>query len=181
MSRFKEIVTKAVIGKGKKTTTNNFSITTEQKPDTVLGCWVINHTFNGTNTDSNVEVNGAFDINVWYSHDNDTKTAVSTRMFSYNDKMNLRLKENTSLGNNPEVIVRSLKQPTVTDVSIEDGVVLLNVEKEMGIEIVGEAKVRIETMDDEDDYEVIVDDEIPSVSEAELEQIDEIVEENYIK
>lgn len=43
---FKEIVTKAVIGKGKKSFKNNYSITTEAVPTTVLGCWVINHLIN---------------------------------------------------------------------------------------------------------------------------------------
>lgn len=40
---YKEIVTKAVIGKGKKYFKNNYTITTETTPTTVLGCWVINH------------------------------------------------------------------------------------------------------------------------------------------
>ena len=43
MASFKEIVTKAVIGKGKKYFKDNYSITTENVPSTVLGCWVINH------------------------------------------------------------------------------------------------------------------------------------------
>ena len=40
---YKEIVTKAVIGKGKKKYHNTYQITTEQKPSTILGCWIINH------------------------------------------------------------------------------------------------------------------------------------------
>lgn len=43
MSSFKEIVTKAVIGKAKKTNNANFLLTPEEKPNTILGCWVINH------------------------------------------------------------------------------------------------------------------------------------------
>ena len=46
MSSFKEIVTKAIIGKGKKHFKNSYSITTENVPTTVLGCWVINHLIN---------------------------------------------------------------------------------------------------------------------------------------
>lgn len=40
---FKEIVTKTVIGKGKKYFKNNYTIESEIIPSTVLGCWVINH------------------------------------------------------------------------------------------------------------------------------------------
>ena len=43
MASFKEIVTKAVIGKAKKTSSNEFLLTPEEAPNTVLGCWVINH------------------------------------------------------------------------------------------------------------------------------------------
>ncbi len=43
MASFKEIVTKAVVGKGKKYFKNNYSIEVQDKPTTVLGCWVINH------------------------------------------------------------------------------------------------------------------------------------------
>lgn len=40
---YKEIVTKAVIGKGKKKYKNKYQIQTEQVPSTILGCWIINH------------------------------------------------------------------------------------------------------------------------------------------
>ncbi len=43
MSLYKEIVTKAVIGKGKKYYKNTYTIDTENTPTTVLGCWVINN------------------------------------------------------------------------------------------------------------------------------------------
>lgn len=43
MPAFKEIVTKAIIGKGKKYYKNSYTIETENEPTTVLGCWVINH------------------------------------------------------------------------------------------------------------------------------------------
>ena len=43
LSAYKEIVTKAIIGKGKKYYKNTYTIDTENEPSTVLGCWVINH------------------------------------------------------------------------------------------------------------------------------------------
>ena len=43
MAYFKEIVTKAVVGKGKKATTQKYTIVPDQTPNTVLGCWIINH------------------------------------------------------------------------------------------------------------------------------------------
>ncbi len=178
MSNFKEIVTKAVVGKAKKTSTNEYSLTPEQKPDTVLGCWVINHKFNGANNGGIVNLNGSFDVNVWYSYDNDTKTAVSTKTFTYTDKMPVHLKDNGVLTNKEEIIVRSLKQPTVTNVTANGDVVKLNVEKELGVEIVGDTKIKVSIEDDEDDYEVITDEEV--LTDNDQTAIEE-VDEDYIK
>ena len=155
---FKEIVTKAVIGKGKKYFKNKYSIICDNRPTTVLGCWVINHNFSGLNDHGIVKLNGTYDINVWYSYDSDHKTAVTTKSFSYNDSMNVPVKNNTEFNDDAEIIVRSLKQPTVSDVKINDGNVELLIEKEMGVEIVGESKIKVTIEDDEDDYEEIFDD-----------------------
>lgn len=166
MSNFREIVTKAVIGKAKKTSSHEFSVETEQKPNTVLGCWVINHTFNGTSDFGSVLINGAYDVNVWYSYDSDTKTAVSTKRFNYTEKMNVPLKNDTVLDNNSEIIVRGLKQPTVTNVKIDNGIVNLTIEKELGVEIVGNTKVKVSVEDFDDDYEELLDDDINNEIDA---------------
>ncbi len=168
---YKEIVTKAVIAKGKKNSTNNYTLQTEETPNTILGCWVINHTFNGTNLGNKVLVNGNFDVNVWYSYDNDSKTAVSTQKFSYTDTMRMNVDE--SSGSN-EVIVKSIQQPTVSDVSIKDGIVNLNITKELGIEIVGDTKIKVPIEELDDDYIELTDDDD---TEAAIDKVDT----NYLK
>ena len=161
VSSFKEIVTKAVIGKAKKTTTNSFSFTPEESPNTVLGCWVINNKFSGSKSnDGSVVVNGSFDVNVWYSYDADKKTAVATQNFSYTDTLRVPLKEDHALDDATEIIVRTLRQPTVTNVAVESGVVKLDIEKEIGVEIVGDTKVKVSVEETFDDYEEIVDDDL---------------------
>ena len=166
MASFKEIVTKAVVGKAKKNSTNTFKVRPEENPDTVLGCWVINHTFEGSNVNGIVNINGAFDINIWYSYNNDTKTAVTTKRFNYTDKMNIKLKDGASLNEASEIIVRSLNQPTVTDVYIKNGEVNLTVEKELGVEVVGSTMIKVSVEDDADDYVIIEDVNDDEVSEA---------------
>lgn len=149
MSNYKEIVTKTIIGKGKKNYISNYTIETEIEPTTVLGCWIINHNFNGTNNQNEVNVSGSFDVNIWYSYDNDTKTSVTTKTVSYLETMKLRVKDYDALTNNNEIIVRSLKQPTVQNVKINNGKVELTINKELGVEIVGESKVKIAIEEDE--------------------------------
>ena len=153
---YREIVTKAVIAKGKKNSTNKYTLETEEVPNTILGCWVINHTFNGTNLGNKVLVSGSFDVNVWYSYDNDSKTAVSTQKFNYSDTMRLNVDDVSSSN---EVIVKSIQQPTVSDVSIKDGIVNLNINKELGIEIVGDTKIKVPVEELDDDYVELTDDE----------------------
>jgi len=159
MAYFKEIVTKAIIGKGKKTTNLNHSVETEDNINTVLGCWIINHSFNGMNNGGKVIVNGSYDINIWYSYDNNTKTNVMVRRFNYQDVMNVKIKENGELTNTSEIIVRALNQPSVTDVSVEDNEIKLSVHKEMGVEVVGDTTVRVSVEDEFEDYEEILDEE----------------------
>ncbi len=166
MTNYREIVTKAVIGKAKKTTIQEFSIEPEQVPNTVLGCWIINNKFKGNNKDGKVLINGSFDVNVWYSYDSDTKTSVTTRTISYEDIMNVTLKNDTTLDNTSEIIVRSLRQPTVSNVEIKDNKVELKVEKELGVEIVGNTKVKVSVEEYDDDYEELIDEEIESEIES---------------
>jgi len=178
MAYFKEIVTKAVVGKGKKATTSKYSIKPEIEPNTVLGCWIINHKFNGVTSNNDIYVNGSFDVNVWYSYDNDTKTGVCSNSFSYSDKMNVPINKSTNLTNNSEVIVSSLSDPNVVDVSVKDGVISFDVRKEMGIEVVGDTKIRVNVEDNFEDYAEIIDEE---VNDDILSEIDKEIKEDYLE
>ena len=173
---YKEIVTKAIIGKGKKSFKNNYSITPTDKPTTVLGCWVINHKFKGNKNGGKIGVDGSFDVNIWYSYDNDSKTSVANQTIEYNDLFNVKLKENADLNGDTDIIVRSLNQPTCTGVKInDDGSISFDIDKELGVEIVGETKVKIAIEEDEEPWDDIEDE----VTEEILEEIDK-VEEDYI-
>ena len=87
--------------------------------------------------------------------------------------MHVPLKNDTILDNNSEIIVRSLKQPTVTNVDIKNGLVELTIEKELGVEIVGNTKVKISVEDEFDDYEEVLDEQI----EDEIDTLDD----NYLE
>lgn len=177
MSLYKEIVTKAIVGKGKKYFKNNYNIEASNKPTTVLGCWVINHKFKGYKSGEKIGVDGSFDVNIWYSYENDSKTTVVNKQIKYNDVFNVRVKENFDLNGDTDIIVRTLKQPTCSKVDIsEDGIITFDIEKELGVEIVGETKMKISIEEDEEPWEDI-DDEITDDIEKE---IDENVDEKFI-
>lgn len=175
MQNYKEIVTKAVIGKGKKHFRNTYTLTTDDNVDTVLGCWVINHNIKGLNNNGMVQIKGSFDVNIWYSYENNTKTNVINRSISYEELVSVKLKEDKTLTDNSEIIIRSLKNPSCTDVNVSEGNIEYVIEKELGIEIIGDTKVRIAIEDDMDDYDEIVDEE---VLDSEIEKINEDYLEN---
>ena len=178
MASFKEIVTKAVIGKGKKYFKNNYSISVTDSPTTVLGCWVINHKFKGYKSGDKIGVDGSYDVNIWYSYENDSKTTVVNKKVEYNDLFNVRVRENADLTGDTDIIVRTLKQPTCSKVNIEDdGSISFDIEKELGVEIVGETKMKIEIEEDEEPWDEI-DDE---VTEEDLQTIDANVTDDYIE
>ena len=107
MTNYREIVTKAVVSKGKKTFTTNNSVSLENNPSTILGCWVINHNFNGTKSDNQINIKGSYDINIWYSYDNDTKTDVIRQTNNYNEVIKMHNREDVS---GEEVIVSNRYQ-----------------------------------------------------------------------
>ena len=146
---YREIVTKAVIAKGKKKYKNSYQITVDNEPTTVLGVWIINHNFKATDIGEKIKIDGSFDANVWYSYDNDTKTTVVSRPITYieEEKLHIPDKEVT----NKDIIIRSLKQPTCISAKEDGKTINLDIEKELGIEIVGDTKVKITSVDDDDE------------------------------
>lgn len=173
-NNYKEIVTKTIIGKGKREFKNTYEMETEVSVDTVLGCWVINHDIKGVKDGEYIKINGSYDINIWYSYDNNTKTNVISRKEYYEEKVKVRIKDNSYLNNDSDIIVRSLKNPTCTNVSNNANVITYTISKELGIEIVGDQIIRIPISNNEDEYDIIIDEEEVN------KQIDESVNENYL-
>ena len=173
MGSFREIVTKAILGKGKKTFVHESSIESVNMPSTVLGCWVINHNFNGLKQSDRISIAGSYDINIWYSYDNDTKTDVIKETHSYNEIVKMHNENNDY--DDASIIVRSLSDPKCVKVEIKDNKIYYQVEVELGVELVGETKVKISVDENLDDYNLIVDEE--NIEE----EIDNTVNEDYLE
>ena len=171
---FKEIVTKAVIGKGKKQFKDSYNVLADHNANTILGCWVINHNFKGTVKGDKVIIDGNYDVNIWYSYDNDTKTGVVNKSIAYSETVGVKTKEGTTLDGS-DIIVRALKQPTCSNVNIKDDVIEFDIEKELGIEVVNDEKVKIAIEEDEEPWDILEEDQ------AEIEEtIDNEVKEDFI-
>ena len=176
MSTYKEIVTKAVVGKGKKYYKNTYTVNTDNNPDTVLGCWVINHKFSGNEENGKIVINGSFDVNLWYSYDNNTKTSVITKNIPYKEVVTVSQKETTD-SSKKDIIVRSLKQPSCISAKEDGSSINIEIEKELGVEVVGDTKVKVAIEEDEEPW-----DELPEeVTEETEKEIEENIDPDYIK
>lgn len=177
LSAFKEIVTKAVIGKGKKYYKNSYTIETENIPTIILGCWVINHKFKGTDVGGKIVIDGSFDVNIWYSYDNDTKTVVITKKITYSESVTVRQRETTD-SSTKDIVVRSLKQPSCVNAKENAKTIIIEIEKELGIEVVGDTKIKVAIEEDEEPWDLIDDSEY---TDEVSKEIDQSVKEEYLQ
>lgn len=175
MASFREIISKAVISKGKKVFSQEDKLEVNNTPTTVLGCWVINHQFSGVKQNNQVLINGSYDINIWYSYDNDTKTDVVKATHNYTETV--KMKDTVGEYDNTSIIVRSLTDPKCVKVDIKDNTIDYQVDLELGIELVGDVKVKVEVDDNLDDYNLIEEDQEDKV----MDEIDKEVKDDYLK
>lgn len=181
MAVYREIVSKTVLGKGKKNYKNDYTIKALETPTTILGCWVINHKFKGTQSGGKILVDGSFDVNIWFSFDNDSKTSVITKKIDYAEIGTVKIKEESELSDENSIIVRALKQPTCINVEIgKNNEINFVIEKELGIEVIGEAKIKILVDEYEEMWDEIEDEQLEMTEEIEKE-IEENINEDFIK
>ncbi|WAA13520.1 outer spore coat protein CotE [Fervidibacillus halotolerans] len=163
MADKREIITKAVVAKGRKFTTSNHTIRPPHAPSSILGCWIINHTFEAKKVEGAVEVYGQYEINCWYSCNENTKTEVATERVSYKDVIKLKYKDDKTI-EDKDVIVKVLQQPNCSEavISSNGNKIVVTAERELLVELIGETKVMVMLLDDEeedDDWDLDVDDE----------------------
>lgn len=140
---YREIITKAVCGKGRKFTQDTHAITPSHKPSSILGCWIINHEYTAKKKEDAVEVSGSYDINSWYSHSDNTKTEVATERVTYVDKVPLSRRDENALVDDLEIIAKVLQQPNCIDASISPNgnKIIVQAEREIAVDVIGETKV----------------------------------------
>lgn len=138
----------------------------------------MSHKFKGYKSGDKIGVDGSYDVNIWYSYEGDSKTTVVNKKIEYNDLFNLKVKDNSDLSDDTDIIVRTLSQPNCVKVNIDDNNnINFDIEKEMGVEIVGEKKIKIAIEEDEEPWDLIEDD----IDDDVLNEIENEVNEDYIK
>ena len=155
MSEVREIVTRAVLAKGRKTFRLTGVVEVENTPYSVLGCWVINHDFIASQENKQVKIEGQFEIDVWYSFNNNTETAVAKSTVTYEGCIKLREIVCDTITDNPDVVVRILQQPTCINACINDGNIEVEVVFDALAELIGETKMMVNVYCGNDTFDAV--------------------------
>lgn len=164
MSHYREIITKAVVAKGRKFTKSCETITPDNCPSSILGCWLINHHYTAKKVGRTVHISGSFDVSVWYSYNKNTKTAVITERVNYTDVVKLKYRD-PNCHDDREIVVKVIQQPNCIEACITScgNKVEVEIEKEFFVEVIGETKVCVAISPhndcDDDDWFCDVDDD----------------------
>jgi|GEM_PF-96723 len=138
----REIVTKAVCGKGRKFSRVTHTVNPPHQPTNILGAWIINHHYEAVKTEDGVEIAGTYDINVWYSHSRNTKTDVAKETVSYVESVPMTYLDPNYRRNTAEVSAVATQEPHCLEASVTSGGgVIVRVEREFQVELVAETKV----------------------------------------
>ena len=144
MNDIREIVTKAVIGKGHRV----FELVVEM-PETpelvirVLGAIMTNHNVEAKKSGDLVEISGSYDVHVWYTYGNDKETEIVRATVDYGDIIELQDALRDRLLDSDEIIAEEIIAPYATDVRIEAGNIHVDVAFEVAAEVIGETKMRV--------------------------------------
>lgn len=145
----REIITHAVCGKGTKYSTETFTIRPDHLPTTVGGCWVMNHHCKGELVDHAVEVHGRFDLNLWYSYDDNSQTTVAKDAVEYTLVVPLHEMDPHRSFDEALVDVRMIQEPNCLDAVLNDATHEVAVTVTMGhqAELIGRTKLWVLTCD----------------------------------
>ncbi len=181
MSQYREIITKAVVAKGRKFTKSSHTICPAHHPSSILGCWIINHKYEAIKVGKKVEIHGSYEINVWYSYNQNTKTEVVTDKVQYTDVISIRYRDPDSF-DDQDIIAKAVQQPNCLEAIISpDGQnILVRVEREFFVEVVGETKICVAVSPNgrcEDEWDVDGDDEDDDFEDLDPDFLDEFEDE----
>lgn len=165
MNEIREIVTKAVVAKGKKLFNMHEHIQTSTHPYSILGCWIINHEFEAFKNADVVTIEGQYELNIWYSAVQNSKTDVIREKIKYKKDIKVKNVVKNYMENNDDILAKILKHPTVTNAKILEDGLDVDVSMEILAEVIGETKMQVtvftqvDNQDDIDDVDIEVDED----------------------
>jgi spore coat protein E len=171
----REIITKAVCGKGRRFSQVTHTVNPPHNPTSILGAWIINHQYEAVKSNDGIEVVGTYDINIWYSYDKNTKTDVAKETVTYVELVPLSYLDPKHRSSTEEVSAEATQEPNCVEATVSPGGngVIIRVEREYQVEMIAETKVCVVVCeggcDDFEDKDFDFDD---SEDEGDFEDLD---------
>ncbi|MBQ4570406.1 MAG: outer spore coat protein CotE [Bacilli bacterium] len=158
MNDIREIVTRAVLAKGRKKFKLKETVLVNSDVSSVLGCWIINHQFTTELNNKEVILTGQFENNIWYSADNNSRTDVARSTTEYNGTVKVKEVLNDNISDHCDVVARILQQPTCTNALITNDGIEIDITFEVLVEVIGETKMMVNVVScnhQEDDLDML--------------------------
>lgn len=150
----REIITKAIISKGRKRTIQKYTFE-ENGVEKILGCWIYNHHYDAVIKDNTPVILGTFDAHIWYKEKHGNESKVLKKQISYMDKMEVVRKDDRDYLPEDEVEAICNRQPKCLKVESVDDKIIIEVEKEMTLNIVGKTILAVETKNEKESWDEI--------------------------
>lgn len=146
LKNYRHIITKAIVGKGKAKIETKSLLTLPQKPNRILGCWIVNHHYQAKKLKDHVEIAGHFELNIWYAYGGAKKTAVHVENVGYKELIDIHYDSKPI--SRDDVYIKSIDDPECESARIEDdGKVCVETSHHVFVEVIGETTVCVEAFD----------------------------------
>jgi len=179
VDNIREILTKAVIGKGKKILERSIELPdAPNNIDRILGAVMTNHRFTAKNVNGKIEVTGSYDIHAWYSFASNIKTAIVQTNVEYQEVIELVNPLRSDIYADDEIIIEEVLAPYATDVRVIAGRIIADVVLEVVVEVIGETKMRVAILGP------VVEAVAPEISfnpEDDLSEIDQAIDPTFLE
>lgn len=169
MEDVREIVARTVVAKGHKVINLNHSIKLDVIPYSILGCWVINHNYKTYLEDEKAYIDGEFEVNIWYSVEQNTKTLIAKDIVKYKKEIKLKQMFKEYIKGSTEIIIEESVYPHVNDAKIVDDSIQSEINFDLTALLIGDAKMIVSILSDS------------KISDIDIEDIDMEINENFLK
>lgn len=145
---YREILTKAIIAKGKRNIKESLTCNVNHNVSKVLGCWIINHSYEVYKDKQEVFIKGSYQVHLWFGYDNNTNSGLHTFSYDFNDQIPYTFTlEKTNLNEKNDVKCYNITDPSCIKMTYEDNNIFIDIVRDYEIDIVGETKLKIKVDD----------------------------------
>ena len=141
----KEILTKAVVSKGKILDTQDIYLDVKDNANKAIGCWVINHNYLSVVENNVLYASGFYDIHIWYAINDSTDTQIYKTTIDYKHEFEMDNKVNDL--EKSEFKLYCIEYPTCSNLKLVNNQFVVTIKKGLAVDVIGESKLLVQVSD----------------------------------